>query len=59
ELVADCEHTMHVVARFLGLLELYREAAVVFDQEEPLGTLLVQLSGAGLPAVDALGEDYR
>ncbi len=59
ELVADCEHTMHVVARFLGLLELYREAAVVFDQEQPLGTLLVQLSGAGLPVVDALGEDYR
>lgn len=58
ELVADCEHTMHVVARFLGLLELYREAAVVFDQEQPLGTLLVQLSGAGLPVVDALGEDY-
>lgn len=59
ELVADCEHAMHVVARFLGLLELYREAAVVFDQEQPLGTLLVQLSGAGLPVVDALGEDYR
>ena len=45
ELVADCEHPVQVVARFLGLLELYRQAVVVFDQEEALGVLSVQWSG--------------
>ena len=37
ELVAGCTATLEVVARFLGLLNLYREAAVAFDQPEPLG----------------------
>jgi len=59
ELVADCEHPVQVVARFLGLLELYREAAVVFDQEQPLGALSVRWSGEALAEVAALGEDYR
>jgi len=59
ELVADCEHPVQVVARFLGLLELYREAAVVFDQEQPLGALSVRWSGEALAEVAAQGEDYR
>ncbi len=59
ELVADCEHPVQVVARFLGLLELYGEAAVVFDQEQPLGALSVRWSGEALAEVAALGEDYR
>jgi len=59
ELVADCEHPVQVVARFLGLLELYREAAVVFDQEQPLGALSVRWSGEALAEVAALGENYR
>ncbi len=42
ELTADCEHTMTVVARFLALLELYRDAAVTFDQVEALGALRVR-----------------
>ncbi len=58
ELVADCEHTVQVVARFLGLLELYREAAVVFDQEQALGALLVQWSGEDAEDTDVVAEDY-
>jgi segregation and condensation protein A len=41
-LVADCPDTMHVVGRFLALLELYREGAVAFDQIVPLGELHVR-----------------
>jgi segregation and condensation protein A len=33
------------VARFLALLELYREKVVVLDQEEALGTLQVRWTG--------------
>lgn len=44
-LVADCEDTLTVVARFLALLELYREAAVVFDQMDALGELHVRWVG--------------
>jgi segregation and condensation protein A len=32
ELVADCGETVEVVARFLALLDLYREARVAFEQ---------------------------
>lgn len=34
-----------VVARFLALLELYREHAVAFEQLNPLGELTIRLSG--------------
>ncbi len=45
ELVADCTSVMQVVARFLGLLNLYRSAAVAFDQDEPMGPLTVRWTG--------------
>lgn len=45
ELVAECETGLEVVARFLGLLELYRERAVLFEQPEALGTLKVTWTG--------------
>jgi len=41
-LAADCPDTLHVVARFLALLELFRDGAVDFDQATPLGELLVR-----------------
>ncbi|MFJ3229084.1 segregation and condensation protein A [Streptomyces sp. NPDC086783] len=44
-LVEDTEDTLTVVARFLALLELYREKAVALDQEEALGELLVRWTG--------------
>ncbi|GAA3366476.1 segregation/condensation protein A [Saccharopolyspora gregorii] len=38
-LVADCEHTVEIVARFLALLELFPEKVLAFEQEDPLATL--------------------
>jgi segregation and condensation protein A len=45
DLVADCEHTLEVVARFLALLDLYCEAVVAFDQVDALGELHVRWLG--------------
>jgi segregation and condensation protein A len=36
-----------VVARFLALLELYREALIAFEQVDPLGELHVRWMGEG------------
>jgi segregation and condensation protein A len=44
-LVSDCTITLEVVARFLGLLELYREGAVAFDQVAALAELRVRWTG--------------
>ncbi|TAL14067.1 MAG: segregation/condensation protein A [Frankiales bacterium] len=44
-LTADCTGTLEVVARFLGLLELYREGVVSFEQLEALGDLHVRWTG--------------
>jgi segregation and condensation protein A len=51
-LTADCDGTLEVVARFLGLLELYREGLVAFDQAEALGELRVRWTGAATGRVD-------
>jgi len=62
-LTADCGHTLEVVARFLALLELYRQQRVVFEQLTPLGELHVRWTGASSPAdrhsddVDGAVED--
>ncbi|MFK0145964.1 segregation and condensation protein A [Streptomyces griseus] len=44
-LTGDVPDTLTVVARFLALLELYREKAVTLDQDEALGDLLVTWCG--------------
>jgi segregation and condensation protein A len=44
-LVADCTSTLEVVARFLGLLELYRDGEVAFDQAAALAELRVRWVG--------------
>ncbi|MGX1674553.1 segregation and condensation protein A [Streptomyces sp. NPDC055400] len=44
-LVEDTDDTLTVVARFLALLELYREKAVSLEQQEALGELLVRWTG--------------
>lgn len=44
-LVADADSTLVVVARFLALLELFREAAIGFEQAEALGELTVRWTG--------------
>jgi segregation and condensation protein A len=70
-LVADCDDTLTVVARFLALLELFREHAVAFEQDAPLGELTVSWIGAEAgdlelddefdqgDAADAAGEQGR
>ncbi|TQK43615.1 condensin subunit ScpA [Streptomyces sp. SLBN-118] len=45
DLAADAPDTLTVVARFLALLELYREKAVVLEQETALGELMVRWTG--------------
>jgi len=44
-LAGDCPDTLTVVARFLALLELFREGAVAFEQAAPLADLLVRWTG--------------
>jgi segregation and condensation protein A len=68
QLVRDCGSTLEVVARFLGLLELYREGAVAFEQAEALGELMVRWAGppegaepaaaSGGPSDDQIDEEY-
>ncbi len=41
ELSADCEDTYEIVARFLAVLDLYRDKCVTFEQETPLGELYI------------------
>ncbi len=45
-LIGDAGGTTVVVARFLALLELFREGAVALDQVAPLGELTVRWTGA-------------
>ncbi len=55
-LTGDCTTTMQVVARFLALLELYRQQRVTFTQLAPLGELRVRWTGpATVSAVADLG----
>jgi segregation and condensation protein A len=56
-LTADCAGTWEIVARFLAVLELFREAAVSFEQLEPLGDLYVTWTGADDGDV-TVGDDY-
>lgn len=44
-LCADCRNILEVVARFLALLELYREGMVGFEQVQALGELTVRWTG--------------
>ena len=56
-LTADCTVTVEIVARFLGLLELFRDGYVAFEQVTPLGDLLVRWTNQQAPAVSsAAGE---
>jgi segregation and condensation protein A len=55
-LIADAGETLVIVARFLALLELFREGAVAFDQAAPLSDLTVRWTGADDGAVDVEDE---
>ncbi|CAM5560880.1 segregation/condensation protein A [Streptomyces spiroverticillatus] len=56
ELIGDAPDTLTVVARFLALLELYREKAVELDQEQALGDLQVTWVGAASGDLAVTGE---
>jgi segregation and condensation protein A len=45
ELTADCENRIHIVVRFLALLELYREGKVELEQAETFGEVAVEWKG--------------
>ncbi len=45
DLVADCDERIHVVVRFLAILELYREGKVELAQAETFGDIEVAWTG--------------
>src|SRR5690606_1250814 len=57
-LVEDTDDTLTVVARFLALLELYREKAVALDQESALGELTVRWTGGDGDADPAVTDEF-
>jgi segregation and condensation protein A len=56
ELVADCEHSVEVIARFLGLLDLYKENVILFHQEEALAELQVEWTGGSVEEAEAAAD---
>lgn len=56
-LVADADSTPVIVARFLALLELFRDAQIAFDQVEALGDLTVRWTGADEGEID-VGDEF-
>ncbi|MFG2359808.1 segregation and condensation protein A [Streptomyces sp. NPDC048521] len=57
-LVADTDDTLTVVARFLALLELYREKAVALEQETALGELTVRWTGGDADAAPMVTDEF-
>jgi segregation and condensation protein A len=58
QLTSDCAGTYEVVARFLALLDLYRDGNVSFEQLVPLGDLYVTWAGRETgPPIRAGEED--
>ncbi|WP_306419849.1 segregation and condensation protein A [Streptomyces capoamus] len=57
-LVQDTDDTLTVVARFLALLELYREKAVALDQETALGELLVRWTGGNGDETPVVTDEF-
>ena len=60
ELIADAPVKGVVIARFLAVLELYRHAAISFEQLEPLGELTLHWTGEHWSDENLanLGADY-
>jgi segregation and condensation protein A len=59
-LISDAESTLVVVARFLALLEMFRDKVVAFDQLLPLGDLTVHwTAGAEGWSSENLSEEYE
>lgn len=58
ELVSDAGSTLVVVARFLALLEMFRDRAVTFDQEVPLGELMIRWDPSAPDQMPASGAEW-
>jgi len=58
-LCSDCRSTLEVVARFLALLELYREGLVRFEQVQALGELTVRWIAVDGAQVTIEVEEYE
>lgn len=60
QLVAGAEQKGVVIARFLAVLELYRHAAIAFEQLEPLGELTLRWTAEHWSEenLSTLGADY-
>ena len=57
DLVRDADSTLVIVARFLALLELFRDAQIAFEQVEALGELTVRWTGSDEGEVD-VGDEF-
>lgn len=55
-LVADAPDVPHVIARFLALLELFREKVIAFEQAGPLAELLIRWIGGEVDEVEVHDE---
>jgi segregation and condensation protein A len=55
-LVSDAENTMVIVARFLALLDLYRQGVLRFDQVIALGELQISWTGSEFGDVEVTDE---
>jgi segregation and condensation protein A len=58
-LIADCESTLEVVARFLALLELYREGLIDFEQPVSLEEMTIRWIGGDHIEGDLDIDDYE
>ena len=58
QLCADCTSVLEIVARFLALLELYREGLITFHQEVALGPLTITWVGDDSADVDFRVDEY-
>ena len=59
-LCGDSPDTITTVARFLALLELFRESVIGFDQVTPLGELTVRWTGDdGVDVEDLITDEFE
>ncbi|MEV0692110.1 segregation/condensation protein A [Streptomyces sp. NPDC050388] len=58
KLIEDTDDTLTVVARFLALLELYREKAVALEQETALAELTVRWTGGDGDVAPTVTDEF-
>ena len=58
QLCADCTTVLEIVARFLAVLELYREGLITFDQVAALAELTITWTGDDDAEVEFHVDEY-